>query len=155
MLDQDLDSKITEYEEKIEELRKLKEAQAKRQEGFEKYEEHVRDLFDEYGISEYDIFSARSKAIVEWIKAQGKKTDKPEFYEELQSYFARVGGAKTGRKRSKSAKPGNDVKLSIGVYEHPETGERIEKKRRNPKTLDQWIEEFGVEEVKNWLVSES
>lgn len=155
MLDQDLDTKITEYEEKIEELRRLKETQARRLEGFDKYEEHVRDLFDEYDISEYDIFSARSKAIVEWIKAQGKKAEKPEFYEDLQTYFARVNGAaKSGKKRTKSAKADSGVKLTIGVYEHPETGERIEKKRRNPKTLDQWIEQFGAEEVQTWRLED-
>lgn len=154
MLDQDLDTKITEYQEKIEELRQLKEAQAKRLEGFDKYEEQVRDLFDEYGISEYDIFSARSKAIVDWIKAQGKKAEKPDFYEELQTYFARVSGAKSGKKKGKATKASSGFKLPIGIYEHPETGERIEKKRRNPKTLDQWIEEFGGEEVKNWRVDD-
>lgn len=154
MLDPDLDKKIQEHEAKIEELRQQKEAQAKRMEGFDKYQDEVRKLFDEYGISEYDIFTARSKAIVDWVKAQGKKAEKPEFYDELHTYFARVGGAKGGRKRAKSgaAKASTGPKLAIGTYENPNTGERIEKKRRNPKTLDQWIEEHGVDTVKGWLV---
>lgn len=154
MLDQDLDQKIKEHEAKIEELRLQKEAQAKRMEGFEKYEDQVRDLFDEYGISEYDLFTMRADAIVEWIKAQGKKNDKPAFYDELQTYFARVNGAKSGKRKGKSSKASTGPKLEIGLYEHPQTGERIEKKRRNPKTLDQWIEEFGTEEVQTWLVQE-
>ncbi len=154
MLDQDLDQKIKEHEAKIEELRKQKEAQAQRMEGFEKYDDQVRSLFDEYGISEYDIFAMRANAIVDWIKAQGKKADKPEFYEELTTYFARVNGGKTGKRKGKSAKASGGPKLAIGVYEHPQTGEQIEKKRRNPKTLDQWVEEFGADEVKNWLVEE-
>ncbi|GGX64759.1 hypothetical protein [Saccharospirillum salsuginis] len=154
MIDQDLDQKIKEHEAKIEELRQQKEAQAKRMEGFEKYDDQIRDLFDEYGISEYDVFTMRAGAIVEWIKAQGKKSDKPEFYEELQTYFARVNGAKSGKRKGKSAKASSGPKLAIGWYEHPQTGERIEKKRRNPKTLDQWVEEFGAEEVQNWLVRE-
>lgn len=149
MFDQDLDLKIKEHEEKIEELRQLKEAQAKRQEGYDLYHEQVRNLFDEYGISEYDIFDARAKAIVDWLKAHGKKADKPAFFEELQSYFARQGGAKGTRKKAKAAKS-NGPKLEIGVYVHPNTGERIEKKRRNPKTLDEWIEAFGIEEVAQW-----
>lgn len=154
MLDPDLDKKIEEHEEKIEQLRQQKEAQAKRMEGFDQYQEEVRKLFDEYGISEYDIFSVRAKAIVDWIKAQGKKADKPDFYDELQTYFARAGAAKGTRKRGKSAKAATGPKLAIGTYEHPKTGERIEKKRRNPKTLDQWIEEHGVETVKEWRVAE-
>lgn len=153
MLDLEIDKKISEVEGKLEELRQQKEAQAKRMQGFEEYDEAVRKLFDEYGISEYDIFTVRSKAIVEWVKAQGKKADKPDFYEELQAYFARVGGAKAGRKKAKaSGKTGNEVKLELGVYENPNTGEKIEKKRRNPKTLDLWLEEFGVETVQTWLV---
>lgn len=153
MLDTDLDKKIQEHEAKIEELRQQKEAQAKRMEGFEQYQEEVRKLFDEYGISEYDIFTARSKAIIEWIKAQGKKTDQPDFYEELHGYFARIGSAKGGRKRAKSgAKVSTGPKLAIGVYENPKTGERVEKKRRNPKPLDLWIEENGIETVQSWLV---
>ncbi|PTY36881.1 hypothetical protein BGP77_06240 [Saccharospirillum sp. MSK14-1] len=150
MLDPDLDKKIQEHEAKIEELRKQKEAQAKRMEGFEQYQEEVRKLFDEYGISEYDIFTARSKAIIEWVKAQGKKADKPEFYEELQAYFARVGGVKGARK--KAAKASTGPKLAIGTYENPNTGERVEKKRRNPKPLDVWIEEHGIDTVQGWLV---
>lgn len=150
MLDPDLDKKIQEHEAKIEELRQQKEAQAKRMEGFEQYQEEVRKLFDEYGISEYDIFTARSKAIIEWVKAQGKKADKPEFYEELQAYFARVGGVKGTRK--KAAKTATGPKLAIGTYENPKTGERVEKKRRNPKPLDVWIEEHGIETVQGWKV---
>lgn len=154
MLDPDLDKKIQEHEAKIEELRQQKEAQSKRMEGFDQYQEEVRKLFDEYGISEYDIFTVRAKAIVEWIKAQGKKADKPEFYDELNAYFARVGGVKGTRKRTKgAAKASTGPKLAIGVYENPKTGERIEKKRRNPKPLDEWIEEHGIETVSGWLVS--
>jgi hypothetical protein len=148
MFDQDLDLKIKEHEEKIEELRLLKDAQAKRQEGYDLYHEQVRTLFDEYGISEYDLFDARSRAIVEWLKAHGKKSDKPAFFEELQGYFAKQGGKGT-RKTAKAAKS-SGPKLEIGVYVHPNTGERIEKKRRNPKTLDEWIEAFGIEEVTQW-----
>lgn len=153
MLDLEIDKKISEVEGKLEELRKQKESQAKRMQGFEEYDEAVRKLFDEYGISEYDIFTVRAKAIVEWVKAQGKKADKPEFYDELHAYFARVGGTKVSRKKAKaSSKTGNEVKLELGVYENPKTGEKIEKKRRNPKTLDLWLEEFGVETVQTWLI---
>lgn len=153
MLDLEIDKKISEVEGKLEELRQQKEAQAKRMQGFEEYHEAVRKLFDEYGISEYDVFTVRAKAIVEWIKAQGKKSEKPEFYDELQAYFARVGGAKAGRKKAKaSPKTGSDVKLELGVYENPHNGEKIEKKRRNPKTLDLWLEEYGVETVQGWLL---
>ncbi|MHA7880815.1 MAG: hypothetical protein ACX931_13555 [Saccharospirillum sp.] len=154
MLDLEIDKKISEVETKLEALRQQKEAQAKRMQGFEEYDEAVRKLFDEYGISEYDIFTVRAKAIVEWVKAQGKKADKPEFYDELQAYFARVNGAKSGRKKGKATtKAGSEVKLELGVYENPNTGEKVEKKRRNPKTLDQWLEEYGVETVQGWLVS--
>jgi hypothetical protein len=149
MFDQDLDLKIKEHEEKIEELRHLKEAQANRQKGYDLYHEQVRSLFDEYGISEYDIFDARAKAIVDWLKAHGKKTDTPAFFDELQAYFARQDGNKATRKKVKADKPAGP-KLAIGIYVHPNTGERIEKKRRNPKTLDEWIEAFGIEEVAQW-----
>lgn len=153
MLDPDLDKQIQEHEARIEELRQQKEAQAKIMEGFDLYQEEVRKLFDQYGISEYDIFTARSKAIVEWVKAQGKKADKPEFYEELHAYFARIGGVKAGRKKTKAAtKASSGPKLAIGVYENPNTGERVEKKRRNPKPLDLWVEEHGIETVQGWLV---
>jgi len=148
MFDQDLDLKIKEHEEKIEELRLLKEAQAKRQEGYDLYHEQVRTLFDEFGISEYDIFDVRAKAIVDWLKAHGKKADRPEFFDDLQSYFAKQNSKGT-RKSSKPTKP-SGPRLEIGIYVHPNTGERIEKKRRNPKTLDEWIEAFGIEEVAQW-----
>ena len=135
MFDQDLDLKIKEHEEKIEELRQLKEAQAKRQEGYDLYHEQVRNLFDEYGISEYDIFDVRAKAIVDWLKAHGKKADKPAFFEELQSYFGRQSGSKGSRKAAKPAKS-TGPKLEIGVYVHPNTGERIEKRLSGGKPLN-------------------
>lgn len=43
-----------------------------------------------------------------------------------------------------------EPKLLVGVYRNPHTGEAIEKIKRNPKPLDQWIEEYGFDTVAGW-----
>lgn len=45
----------------------------------------------------------------------------------------------------------NKPLLRVGVYKNPNTGETIEKTKRTPKQLEQWIIEHGLKEVISWL----
>ncbi|BCE01620.1 hypothetical protein [Marinicellulosiphila megalodicopiae] len=153
----DLDRKILEAKRLIEELEEQKRKEARRNEGIEAFDASVREIFSEYGLTERDLFLLKSTPIVEWIKVVGEQSSKPSFFEDLKNYFSKIVEkeikselkAKVEKKTKKSIpKP----TLVIGKYRNPITDEVIEKKRRNPKPLDDWIEEFGLDMVQSWQV---
>lgn len=154
-LDKDYDQQIAELRRKMEELETLKNMHVRKLEGVQRFQDLVSTLVNEFGLTESELFVARSEAIVGWIKASARDGSEPPLYwKQLRDYFATVvekeqkGGKRVGKKVKD---PINNPTLPVGVYRNPLTGERIEKKRRNPKQLDNWIEEFGFTEVRSWL----
>lgn len=153
----DYDRQIADYRNKIEELEKLKNMHHRKLEGVQRFQDMVATLVSEYGLSESEIFVSRAEAIVAWIKAAGKESGEPPlFWTQLKDYFAGIiesekapkrGGRKAGRGASTLKEP----TLPTGVYRNPFTAEKVEKKRRNPRQLDAWVEEFGFSEVRTWI----
>lgn len=45
-------------------------------------------------------------------------------------------------------------KRKLKIYKNPHTGETVETRGGNQKTLKAWKEEYGTEEVEGWLVDE-
>lgn len=45
-------------------------------------------------------------------------------------------------------------RATLRVFEHPETGQRVEAKSMNHKTLRRWVEEHGKATVEGWVVEE-
>jgi hypothetical protein len=154
-LDKDYDQQLVELRRKMEEIETLKNMHVRKLEGLQRFQDLVATLGRDFGLSDNELFVARSEAIVEWIKAAGKGNEPPLFWQQLRDYFATVAAskpAKGGKRGGKKAKdPINNPTLPTGVYRNPFNNERIEKKRRNPKQLDNWVEEFGFTEVRSWL----
>ena len=154
-LEKDYDKQIADLRRKMEELENLKNMHVKKLEGVQRFQELVATLVREFGLSESELFVARSEAIVAWIKASGKD-EPPLYWRQLKDYFAAVieKEQKPGKRGGKQKKdPIHNPTLPTGVYRNPFTNEKIEKKRRNPKQLDNWIGEFGFTEVRSWLKS--
>lgn len=63
----------------------------------------------------------------------------------LDPYVAR------GSAKSDDGK-GNRKPRDTKIYEHPNTGERVETKGGNHKVLKAWKEEYGSEMVESWRV---
>jgi hypothetical protein len=57
---------------------------------------------------------------------------------------------KEGKKEKTSTLP--KPKLEVGRYKNPATHEIIEKIKRNPRQLEDWINEYGFETVRTWKV---
>lgn len=55
--------------------------------------------------------------------------------------------------KRETAKPAGKQRRErqVKVYEHPETGERIETKGGNHKLLKEWKTKHGADEVEGWL----
>lgn len=151
-LDKDYDKQISDLRRKMEELETLKNMHVKKLEGVNRFQELMGQLVKEFGLSESELFVARSESIVAWIKASGKD-DPPLFWRQLKEYFAAVieKESKPSKRGPKNKDPINNPTLPTGMYRNPFSGEKVEKKRRNPKMLDNWIEEFGFTEVRSWL----
>ncbi len=58
----------------------------------------------------------------------------------------------TANKSSSSTKTTGRAKRKLKVYKNPNTGEIVETRGGNQKTLKQWKEEYGTETVESWLV---
>jgi hypothetical protein len=51
-----------------------------------------------------------------------------------------------------AATPGGRRKRKLKIYKNPHTGEVVETRGGNQKTLKAWKDEYGSDEVESWLV---
>lgn len=58
----------------------------------------------------------------------------------------------TANKSSSSTKTSGRAKRKLKIYENPNTGDVVETRGGNQKTLKAWKEEFGADTVESWLV---
>jgi hypothetical protein len=76
-----------------------------------------------------------------------------EYSKSLRDVIAIIGdpaSQKPGKNSSASAKPTRKAR-SVKVYKNPNTGEVVETKGGNHKTLKQWKAEYGSDTVESWL----
>ncbi len=156
-IQQELDKEIESYKKKIAELEQLKLDQEKKIEGFTEFDQTIQRLCNQMALTEAELYVSRGDKIIEWIEALGKTERPGRIYETLKKHFEKAikrdvkkANRKDGVKEQVStvAKP----KLAIGRYKNPETHEIIEKIKRNPRQLEDWINKHGFETVSTWKV---
>ncbi|TGG95857.1 hypothetical protein E4656_05505 [Natronospirillum operosum] len=152
MFVQEIDKKIEAFKSEIEKLEAERAAQAKKLEGFTAFENDIQKVCRDFGVSREELFLSQGDYIVDWVKSLSKLGERPEVYNELKAYFARVIAREGTTRKSPAKKANKGPKLEVGTYKNPKTGEKIEKIKRNPKTLDEWIKEHGFETVRGWKV---
>lgn len=140
------DALIEQKKREIEALEQKKQQEAKRQEGLRQLDAKFAGFFDEFALSQEDYFAFKQKEIEKWIKSEARSEAPAAIVDVLNAYFSRYDGKK------KKAPVVSGPKLKVGTYRNPHTGEKVEKIKRNPKTLDQWIEQYGFGTVESWLV---
>lgn len=155
-IQQELDKEIELHKKKIAELEQLKLDQEKKMEGLNEFNQTIKRLCNLMALTEAELYASRGDDIVNWVLTLSKNENPGRIYEALKKHFAKelkkdlrkesrdVGKTKT----STLPKP----KLSIGRYKNPATQEIIEKIKRNPKPLDEWINEYGFEVVRTWKI---
>ncbi len=154
MLNTDIDNEIEKARQELERLKEQKALQQKKMEGVDKFRQQMDEICNEYGLSREELILGLGSDLVEWVKTLNRLPERPESFNELKSYFARIIGREgTGRKGgASSAAASTGPKLEVGTYRNPHTGESIEKIKRNPKTLENWLREHGIETVRSWKV---
>ncbi|ASP39306.1 hypothetical protein CHH28_11735 [Bacterioplanes sanyensis] len=145
---EDIDKKIQLHKQKIEELEELKKEQEKKLEGIKEFDTIIKRLCNQNSLSEDELFVARSAEIEKWIIGMAGQEAPSSIYNNLKKHFEKSLNRKGSSKPSSLPKP----KLAVGAYRNPATQEKVEKIKRNPKILDQWIEEYGFATVKTWKV---
>lgn len=151
-LDLDIDKQIKKHQQKIEELEALRISHEKKLEGIKEFDDEIKRLCNNNSLTEAELYVSRSEQIEKWIVSLAKQNNPSSIYHNLAKHFSRSAARSTARsgkatkKKSTLPKP----RLEVGVYEHPFTHERIEKKRRNPRQLDDWIKEHGIATVRTW-----
>lgn len=145
ILNEDLDKQIQSYQEKIRELENKKLEQDKKIKTLEELNAYIEKYTHEYSISLDELYESQSDSIEKWIISMSKQESDFAIYDSLQKHFQ-----KTPAKPKKSQV--NKPRLIIGQYKNPFTQESIEKIKRNPKKLDDWIEEYGLDTVQSWKV---
>ncbi|MFS1523987.1 hypothetical protein ACL7TT_07715 [Microbulbifer sp. 2304DJ12-6] len=151
-----LEQQIAEHQAKIEELQEQM-AQAERiKEGVIAFDKALVNLAAEYRMEEEDFFAARGDLVVEWLVSQLNDENAPDYIQTLKSRVARhlkrEGGAPRRGRRVASASKTAEPKLETGHYRNPYTGATVEKKKRNPKALNQWIDEYELDTVREWKI---
>merc|ERR1711879_907289 len=97
-------------------------------------------------LSEAELYVSRAEQIEAWILDMAKQDAPGSIYTNLKKHFERAirGGKK--EKKTVVLKP----KLAVGTYRNPATNEQVEKIKRNPRQLDEWIRDHGMDVVKTW-----
>lgn len=144
----DIDKQIKQHQQQIEELERLKIAQEEKFEGLVEFDTEIKRLCNQRSLTEAELYVSRSTQIEEWIIGMSKEAAPSSIYTSLRKHFEKViqREGKASSKPSTLPKP----KLAVGTYRNPATNERIEKVKRNPRQLDEWISEYGFEVVRTW-----
>lgn len=147
VLNNDIDKQIEQHQLKIQELEQLKKDHEKKLEGIKEFDLEIKRLCNQRSLSEAELFVSRSEKIESWILEMSKLDSPSSIYINLKKHYERA--AARGNKKEKPTtlpKP----KLAVGTYRNPATNESVEKIKRNPRQLDEWINEYGLEVVKTW-----
>ena len=148
-LTKDIDQQIEEHQALIAKLEAEKQDRLKKMEGIEAFQKTMSDIAQQYRVSERELLLPKQGMIAEWIIGMAKDEFPPQLYRDLESHFARR--IKAGQKTRKAKKPAsNEPKVPTGLYVNPETGKSVEKIKRSPRMLLDWINEYGVERVLTW-----
>ena len=152
-IQQELDKEIELHKKKIAELEQLKLDQEKKIEGFVEFDQTIKRLCNNMALTEAELYVSRGDQIISWIEALGQDDRPGRIYETLKKHFEKVlkkEARKDGKKEKISTLP--KPKLEVGRYKNPATHEIIEKIKRNPRQLEDWINEYGFETVRTWKV---
>jgi hypothetical protein len=152
-IQQELDKEIELHKKKIVELEQLKLDQEKKVEGFNEFEQTIKRLCNQMALTEAELYVSRGDQILAWIEGMGKAEKPGRIYDTLKKHFEKVlkkDSRKEGRKEKVSTLP--KPKLPVGRYKNPANHETIEKIKRNPRQLEDWINEYGFETVRTWKV---
>lgn len=128
----------------------LRVSHEKKLEGFKEFDAVIKRLCNQSSLTEEELYVSRSEQIENWILGMAKQDNPSSIYLNLRKHFARTGprGPRAAKEEKESSLP--KPKLAVGTYVHPYTHEKVEKVKRNPRQLDQWIEEFGFATVRTW-----
>ncbi|MCK7598652.1 hypothetical protein M0G74_15345 [Microbulbifer sp. CAU 1566] len=152
-----IEQQIAEHQAKIEELQEQKAKAERKKQGVIAFDKALINLAAEYEVEEEEFYSVRGEQIVDWLVGQLGEEDAPDYVRTLKARVARAlkreseGGRRTTRRAAATSKPA-EPKLETGHYRNPYTNATIEKKKRNPKQLNQWVAEHGLEKVQSWKI---
>ncbi len=148
----DIDKQIQQHQQKIVELEQLKKDQEKKLEGLKEFDAAIKRLCNQSALTEEELYVSRSEQIEAWITSMAKEEAPSSIYNNLKRHFEK-SIARDGRKGEKKSSSLPKPKLAVGTYRNPATQEKVEKIKRNPRQLDQWIEEYGFQTVRTWKIS--
>ncbi|MCO1334621.1 DNA binding protein [Microbulbifer sp. OS29] len=151
-----LEQQIAEHQARIEELQEQMAQAERKKDGVIAFDKALVNLAAEHQMEEDEFFVARGQQIVEWLVAQLNEDEPADYVQTLKARVARHlkkegDSPRRGRRAAPAAKAA-EPKLETGHYRNPYTGATVEKKKRNPKALSQWIDEYGLDTVKEWKI---
>lgn len=155
-----IDAEMGALQKQIQELERRRTMHGKKMKAVGKVREQLAKLLADEGLQEAELFTIISDRIVVWLKASAPAAGQsaPSYWIELQEYFGAQGKSvkrAPATKRSRAVPEGMPAPLRAGLYRNPHTGASVQKIRRPPAMLASWCEQYGLEEVRSWLVDDS
>jgi len=151
-----IEQQIAEHQAKIEALQQQMAQVERKKEGAIAFDKALINLAAEYDMAEEEFFVVRGEEIVNWLVGQLSDENAPDYVQTLKARVSRAlkkeGESPRRTTRRASASKSGEPKLDTGHYRNPYTGATVEKKKRNPKQLNDWIAEHGLETVKEWKI---
>ena len=152
VFDIDIDKQIKQHQQKIQELEQLRKDQEHKLEGLKEFDVTIKRLCNQNRLTEEELYVSRSEQIEAWLVGMAKQDNPSSIYNNLKKHFARTAprGPKAVKTEIESSLP--KPKLPVGTYRNPATQEKVEKIKRNPRQLDEWIELHGFAVVRTWKI---
>lgn len=147
-----IDEEIRFHEQEIQRIKDNLEEANRREEGFERLNDAIHEVLDEYGITWNEFLARQSIVLGDFITGEAKQRC-PDLLKRLSTHFLKEK-EREARKKSSKLQPKSGAKLVAGAYRHPLTLETVVKKTRTPQQLNEWVAENGIEKVQGWLVKE-
>ena len=151
-IQQELDKEIEQHKKRIAELEQLKLDQEKKIVGFDEFDQTIRRLCNQMALTEAELYVSRGDQILDWIQNLGKTENPGRIYESLKKHFEKALKKESRKEEKEKVSSLPKPKLPVGRYKNPATHESIEKIKRNPRQLDEWINQYGFETVRTWKV---
>lgn len=155
-----IEQQIAQHQAQIQQLEEQRVLVERKKQAIIAFDKALINLAAEYSVEESDLYVARGDQIVDWLLGQLEDENTPEYIQSLKTRMARQlkreadtprrGRRPVGKTQANGSQKPAEPKLETGHYQNPYTGTTLEKKKRNPKALSQWIEEHGLETVKGW-----
>jgi hypothetical protein len=139
-----IDQSIEKKRQELEQLKSQRSALASAKADARRISQQVEEIAAKHGVDPYVIAFGDESSAVSWFRDMLKKEQGTKLVRDIKFAVSTTGSSRQVSQRKEP--PG----LMTGQYTNPHSGQTVCKRRRAPKVLMDWIDQYGIDDVKSW-----